>query len=845
VSTIRLALAVTLAAAPAWSSPLYEGKDWRSDFVPTAGYRRTVEKLRLQRQAVARRATAAPPQIAALSGTRLIPTILLEYSNRAGRFAVTAYQNVLFDDIGPGFATRPVRRTLTQYYSDMSDGRFLVSGKVVGWYPLPRDDAYYENGDNGAGHPFGELLQLALQRADVDLDFGRFDNDGPDTQPNSGDDDGIVDAVFFIHPESGGECGNDNVWSHSWRYSDSSYGHTGPFVTGEIRKDRDGNPLLAPDGSPQHIVVEDYTIQPGVECEPDQSGQARIVSMGVFAHEFGHALGLPDLYDRTPQNRPDSFGVGNWDLMGGGSWGFSGKRPDLPSRMGAWSLSFLGWGDVQIVAQSGQIDLEPVQRRGRVYSVDVDATDGKEFFLLEALDPTWQDPSGRRVNWSEHVPSPGLAVWHVDNRVGAESVSWPFTPLDQGQNDSPSLPGAPRHSLVSLVQADCQFQLERKLDGGGLGDLYDTGQELREQSTCSTGPMPYDGGRATFAVTHIDLALQKADVVMLADGGTPSSGGGPGGPSRGPAAAPPPPPPPPAAPRARGTARAGAPRTVRTSGVEKLGDAVAPSASGVYTTNEEKISETLSAGELSAVKHATPADIQQTLPPEKQPAARSWLAEERQRVIGESTAATKPAERALVDLRRKSTTDQDIKAQYDPSGTHWQRITGLKLPSERGSRDQAARKKLDELAPIIGTAGANLQQRTAADESEQKRQFQQLYTVDGVSLPIFSKTVSVYYDKEGYLSAVTAQTVKPGELKVAGKPGALSWNDARAVAATQLALPDERAKHLRDGGEGILLVKDDPAAARVARKIELPVGPAQESVVIYVDAATRSVLEIR
>src|SRR5690606_41205846 len=45
----------------------------------------------------------------------------------------------------------------------------------------------------------------------------------------------------------------------------------------------------------------------------------KLVGIGVFCHEFGHNLGLPDLYDTDPGNG-SSQGIGEWGLMGGGSW---------------------------------------------------------------------------------------------------------------------------------------------------------------------------------------------------------------------------------------------------------------------------------------------------------------------------------------------------------------------------------------------------------------------------------------------------------------------------------------------------------------------------------------------
>ena len=48
-------------------------------------------------------------------------------------------------------------------------------------------------------------------------------------------------------------------------------------------------------------------------------------TMGVIAHEFGHDLRWPDLYDIDYS----SYGVGNWSLMGTGSWNGIGNRGRL------------------------------------------------------------------------------------------------------------------------------------------------------------------------------------------------------------------------------------------------------------------------------------------------------------------------------------------------------------------------------------------------------------------------------------------------------------------------------------------------------------------------------------
>jgi M6 family metalloprotease-like protein len=111
----------------------------------------------------------------------------LAYKNVDGPFPAAKYQKLLFGE--PGAAPCPPQRTMTQYYMDISHDKLQVTGQVLGWYKLPQDDTYYEGSENGTGRPFGELLTFGLKMADAEVDFGLFDNDGPDGIPNSGDDD--------------------------------------------------------------------------------------------------------------------------------------------------------------------------------------------------------------------------------------------------------------------------------------------------------------------------------------------------------------------------------------------------------------------------------------------------------------------------------------------------------------------------------------------------------------------------------------------------------------------------------------------------------------------------------
>lgn len=511
-----IALVLTAAADPPPTGdepPQIRGRT----FVPNAGYIGTVKRQQLKRELAARRAVQGAPPVGALKGTRLLPVICVSFNNAPPPFPAADYQKLLFGTVAK-------QKTMTQYYSDISNGKLHVTGTVLGWYKLPKNDTFYENGQEGGGPPFGDLLKFALETADAEIDFGQFDNDGPDGVPNSGDDDGKVDTVVIIHSDYGGECedGTHHIWSHQWHYTDEKLGHSGPYVTRAIRRDDAlGKPMLGADGKPEHIVVEDYVIQPGLSC-PKPGVQKKIIQVGVFCHEYGHALGLPDLYDRTPRppDDPDSHGIGNWCLMAGGSYGGDGNHPDTPASMSAWCKQYLGWANVQTVTSAGEIALEAVEDRNRLYRIDVPGTNGKEYFLIEYRHAGWKDSSGSRINWDTYLPASGLAIWHVDENVGklietetpaVENENWPFALDDQGQNDSPTLPTGDntayqkKHSLVALVEADGELKLAKGRSNGEAGDLWITGLSFDDDPTFVRGSRAYDGRKTSIALTAINL----------------------------------------------------------------------------------------------------------------------------------------------------------------------------------------------------------------------------------------------------------------------------------------------------------------------------------------------------
>jgi immune inhibitor A len=165
---------------------------------------------------------------------------------------------------------------------------------------------------------------------------------------------------------------------------------------------------------------------------------------GVLAHEFGHLLGLPELY--APGGAAHE-GIGVWGLMGQGTWLGRGDRPPHPD---AWSKAKLGWIDVETIDRTTpHVTLPAVTRAPRAIRIPVTPGNAQEYYLVE---------NRLREGADAKLPGDGLLVWHVDERVGG---------FRSAQNDV-------RHKMLHLVEADGRGDLDRgHAAGGNRGDAGD------------------------------------------------------------------------------------------------------------------------------------------------------------------------------------------------------------------------------------------------------------------------------------------------------------------------------------------------------------------------------------
>ena len=326
---------------------------------------------------------------APLTGTVRVVVILVEFSDQA-----IGQNNQHFEDLFFSQGTLP-NGSVREYFAEVTNDLVDIQGEVVGPYQLPLTIVEYANGDSGTGlaQPNARTMAFdAAEAANPDVDFSIYDNDG----------DGFVDAFIVIHAGSGAELTGsvNDIWSHKWVLSGGEY-------------DADGTKIYA------YLTVPE---------------DARI---GVCCHELGHLLfGFPDLYDTDDS----SEGVGNWCLMGGGSWNGGG---DIPAHPCAWCKVDQGW--ISVINQTTNISttIDDVKDNYSAYRLWKDGAAGSEYFLVE---------NRQKNRYDAELPGEGLLIWHIDETVSTNS--------DES------------HYKIGLEQADGNRDLENGNNRGDAGDTF-------------------------------------------------------------------------------------------------------------------------------------------------------------------------------------------------------------------------------------------------------------------------------------------------------------------------------------------------------------------------------------
>src|SRR5262245_268344 len=282
--------------------------------------------------------------------------------------------------------------SLNDYYLEQSYGALHVEGKVFEYVEASKKRIEYNTGDKSV------LLKEALDKI--------LERDGKDALEN-------FDGVTFIY--AGGRVADAPRGSLYWphRASVSHKGKSWPY-------------FICPEGG-------------------DRMG-----NISVYCHEFGHMLGLPDLYAQ-PEN-PGSEGLSVWCAMSNQVG--NGK----PQHFCAWSKEKLEWVKPAVIDPTvpQKLVLAPIEDSPKECFKVLVRPDGSEYLLLE---------NRRKKGFDESLPAEGLLIWRVvQNRPFLEEshgVEGPAGP--RVFTSSIPYPSAANNAFTPYTTPSSRSQL-----GGGL-----------------------------------------------------------------------------------------------------------------------------------------------------------------------------------------------------------------------------------------------------------------------------------------------------------------------------------------------------------------------------------------
>ncbi len=268
----------------------------------------------------------------------------------------------------------------------------------------------------------------------------------------------LYDGVFIVHAGVGQEtdttgAASNDLWSlfYSGGSSICRDAGTASCVTTTLK---DGMPLS------EAIIMPQTDVRTNVLVD----------ALGVYVHEFGHWLGLPDLYCALPSGCVVE-GVGNWSLMDEGSYNADPAtctpnaphciRGSAPAHPDAWSLVKLGWVNPRAITAYQSISLDPVESTSlpaapatgtNVLLATASTGTSHQYFLIE---------NRQMIGFDSGLPGHGLLVWLIDDDVVIPGLS--SNTVNSGA-----------HPGVKLIEADGHWSLQKPSpsDFGSPGDPF-------------------------------------------------------------------------------------------------------------------------------------------------------------------------------------------------------------------------------------------------------------------------------------------------------------------------------------------------------------------------------------
>lgn len=379
----------------------------------------------------------APMAFRAVGTRTLIPRILVITVSFSDFEFTTSQADVDSMFNGWNWTKDGATGSLRQYYHDQSMGQYNPQFDIVGPVTLSQGYAYYGAGVNGSNR-VGYMVTEACALVNDSVDFAQYDSD----------DDGKVDLVYIYYAGFGENdqlndyvsslVNQDNlIWPAYWNVVNAGYGSNSRYFDGK------------------YIYDCEYSNE--LDALYTTANRKVIAGIGTACHEFGHALGLPDMYVTKGNSSHKTLGA--WDLM---CYGLYNNDTHTPAALSAYERFFLGWLTPTLIVDPDTLTLENIAISNQAYlisendrhNLNGENPDTTVFYLLE---------NRQNVGWDLDIPGSGMMLTRIDyNRS-----KWTGNTV----NNSSASQG------VDIIEADGLTPNINTNDGafGKPGDLFPAG----------------------------------------------------------------------------------------------------------------------------------------------------------------------------------------------------------------------------------------------------------------------------------------------------------------------------------------------------------------------------------
>ena len=362
-------------------------------------------------------------------GEITIPVIMVEFPDRA--FDSTTTQSKVSRMLNEeGYSDEEFcKGSVKDYFEHQSNELFSPSFEVVATVKADEPYAYYgKNSGSSIDTGSKKLINEAINKAEAQgVDFSKFTHEGKVPLIN----------IYYAGPgeHSAFEEGcEDYLWAHFSEYqltSKKGIRFKSYFIGNEIFQN------YKKEESGELVVTE-----------------SKMDGIGVFCHEFSHALGLPDFY-YTGSNATVNdtlLTMDFWSIMDYGQYAYDGYAP-VPYT--AYEKCYMGWLNIKELtaddAGAHQIYATGQENEGCTAYIIRNELNKREYYILE---------NRQTGTWHPNFLGSGMLVLHVDY----DANSW--------SNNRPN--NDPLHPRMQYIPADGRKQSNSTKNGWNdyKGDLY-------------------------------------------------------------------------------------------------------------------------------------------------------------------------------------------------------------------------------------------------------------------------------------------------------------------------------------------------------------------------------------